>query len=160
VAEGSTMQILGTSNLHDWGTEVTEINGTAQFETQDDGTLEINSAQLTIPVLSIKSDKGKKMDKLTYEALETEKFETISFELTSADVATKDGATVATVSGNLTVHGVLQSITFDAVAGENNTWSGSVPLKMTDFGMDPPKALLGALKTGDDIQIEFNLIFK
>lgn len=159
VSDESTMRILGTSNLHDWTTEITELDGTANFETQDDGTFEILSAALTIPVMSIKSDKGKKMDKLTYNALKTEQYSTISFDLTSADVETIGGTKTATVTGNLTVSGSTQVVTFNAITQDAMTWTGTVPLVMTDFGIDPPKALLGALKTGDDIQVEFNLTF-
>jgi hypothetical protein len=36
---------------------------------------------------------------------------------------------------------------------------GIVPLKMTDFGVDPPTAMLGALKTGDDIKINYDFQF-
>ncbi len=160
VSDASTMRILGTSNLHDWATEVTELEGTAHFETQDDGTFEILSAELTIPVLSIHSEKGKKMDKLTYDALNTEQYSTISFSLTSADVETAGGTKTATLTGNLTVSGSAQIVTFEAISQDNVTWTGTVPIAMTDFGIDPPTALLGALKTGDDIQIEFNLVFE
>lgn len=160
VSDASTMRILGTSNLHDWATEVTEINGTAHFETQDDGTFEILSAELTIPVLSIKSEKGNKMDKLTYKALNTEQYSTISFDLTSANVETTGSTKTATLTGNLTVSGSTQVVTFDAISQDNMTWTGTVPMTMTDFGIDPPTALLGALKTGDEIQVEFNLVFK
>ena len=160
VSEESTLQIAGTSNMHDWVTDVTVIEGTAEFQTEADGKLNILSATLTMPATSIKSEKGKRMDKLTYEALKTDQYETISFELTSADVMTKDEMTTATVTGNLTVSGTTQTVTFDATSSTDNTWTGSVPLKMTDFGIDPPTALLGALKTGDEIQIDFNLVFK
>ena len=159
VSDASTMTILGTSNMHDWATEVTEIDGTAKFETQDDGTIEILTAQLSIPVLSIKSEKGKKMDKLTYQALETDTYDKITFDLTSADVTTEDDRLTASIIGNLSVHGSTQAVSFEAISTEDKTWSGTVPLKMTDFGIKPPTALLGALKTGDDIQIEFNLVF-
>jgi hypothetical protein len=30
---------------------------------------------------------------------------------------------------------------------------------MTDFGIDPPKALLGTIKTGDEIEVKFKSIF-
>ena len=31
---------------------------------------------------------------------------------------------------------------------------------MTDYKIDPPKALLGTIKTGDDVLIKFNTILK
>ena len=35
--------------------------------------------------------------------------------------------------------------------------SGAYPMKMTDFGIEPPTALLGTMTTGDDVTINFNL---
>jgi len=34
---------------------------------------------------------------------------------------------------------------------------GSVPIKMTDYGIKPPTALFGRLKTGDDVKVNFEL---
>ena len=33
-------------------------------------------------------------------------------------------------------------------------------MKMTDYGIEPPKALLGTIKTGDDIKIIFKTVFQ
>ena len=32
-----------------------------------------------------------------------------------------------------------------------------VPIKMTDFGIKPPTAIFGRLKTGDDVKVNFEL---
>jgi len=32
-----------------------------------------------------------------------------------------------------------------------------VPIKMTDYGIKPPTALFGRLKTGDDVKVNFEL---
>lgn len=37
---------------------------------------------------------------------------------------------------------------------------GSKTIKMTDFGVDPPKAMFGTITTGDAIDIKFHSIFK
>jgi len=31
---------------------------------------------------------------------------------------------------------------------------------MTEFGIEPPTAIFGTLKTGDEISIDFNVVFK
>ena len=36
---------------------------------------------------------------------------------------------------------------------------GAQQVKMTDYGVDPPTALFGVLKTGDAITISFNTTF-
>jgi hypothetical protein len=35
--------------------------------------------------------------------------------------------------------------------------SGSKKLKMTEFDMVPPTALMGTIKTGDEVTVTFNL---
>lgn len=35
--------------------------------------------------------------------------------------------------------------------------NGSKNLLMSDYGMDPPTAMAGALKTGDEVTINFNI---
>ena len=37
---------------------------------------------------------------------------------------------------------------------------GEVPLKMSDFGIDPPTAMMGTLKTGNEVVIKYNLEFE
>ena len=162
VAPGSQMKILGTSNLHDWETIATEVAGTAVIKSVDDGSLIIESAELVIPVASIKSDKGKKMDKLTYEALDAENFSEMTFSLKSATVHNENGAQVADISGLLTVKGVTKAVSFNATNPNNDgiTWVGSMDMKMTDFEVSPPTALLGTLKTRDEITVEYNIRFQ
>jgi hypothetical protein len=38
--------------------------------------------------------------------------------------------------------------------------NGSYKLKMTSYNVTPPSIMLGAIKTGDDITVNFNLLFK
>ena len=34
---------------------------------------------------------------------------------------------------------------------------GTVVLNMTAFGVDPPKAMLGLIRTGEEVQVDFDL---
>ena len=38
--------------------------------------------------------------------------------------------------------------------------SGSKKLKMTDYNIDPPTALMGTMTTGDEVEIEFRIVLK
>jgi hypothetical protein len=40
------------------------------------------------------------------------------------------------------------------------TFTGSKKLKMTDYKIKPPTALMGTLTTGDDIEIVFTITLK
>jgi polyisoprenoid-binding protein YceI len=65
--------------------------------------------------------------------------------------------------GNLTIAGNQKSISFPVTAtvtANGIVFKGTTSFKMTSFGVTPPKALLGTIKTGDEITIEFNASFK
>ena len=36
--------------------------------------------------------------------------------------------------------------------------TGSVSMKMSEFGIEPPTAMFGTLTTGDEVTIEFNFL--
>ena len=40
------------------------------------------------------------------------------------------------------------------------TFNGSKKLKMTDYGIKPPTALLGTMTTGDEVEIVFQVTLK
>lgn len=155
VADNSTMVIRGTSTLHDWESEVTQLQGEAKVTTQEQPPV-IQDFTLTIPVKSIKSGK-KAMDKNTFEALREEEHPNVQLRL--RDIR-PTGADQLRATGDLTVAGQTQPVTVQAsyTADANQiTVQGSHTMKMTDFGIDPPTALLGTIKTGDKITVDYTL---
>jgi polyisoprenoid-binding protein YceI len=102
------------------------------------------------------------MDNNTYKALKTTTNKNISFVLTSGTVTQSDPSSyLVKVIGNLTIAGKTQKIDLAATAKYNGadksfTINGSKKLKMTDYGVDPPTAMLGTIKTGNDITISFS----
>ena len=63
--------------------------------------------------------------------------------------------------GNLTISGVKKSVLLEfslSIVGSKITLIGEKKIKMADFKIDPPTALLGTITTGDDITIKFVLL--
>lgn len=155
----STLTIEGTSSLHDWE-EVAEIfKGSIRID--KDTELFIKELDVTIQAESLKSGK-RAMDKNTYKALKTDTYKTISYTLTSVKnlIDNGNGNYTAEVSGNLTIAGVKKGISMNlTLAFINNGLSikGEKKIKMTDYNIEPPKALLGTITTGDEITVNFNL---
>lgn len=154
-AAGSLVKIEGTSTLHNWTMEGNTIAG--QINAADGSA----SVVVTIPVTSIKSEHAK-MDKLMAEALKAKQFPEIRYELTQAVPEAAAATFTVKARGKLTIAGVTRDVTVD-VQGTRNadgryTLAGTTPLKMTEFGIKPPTAMLNTIKTGDDVKITFRWV--
>jgi polyisoprenoid-binding protein YceI len=149
--------VKGTSTLHDWHMETTVGQGECVL-TQTNGVMNIQKAEVKFKAEGLESGKNG-MDRNAYKALKTDDFPWIEFKL-SAFEAKPEGK--ALVTGNLTIAGLTKPITFDVETVQETgqiTVSGSSAFKLTDFDVDPPTVLLGTIKTGDDVTVEFKLRF-
>jgi polyisoprenoid-binding protein YceI len=155
------MSIDGTSSLHDWTSQVTQVYAEGKLDLSN-GTLGgINNLVVTVPVTSIESGKNV-MDKKTYNALESDDHPTITYELTKVlSLENTNGSYKLKTEGTLTIAGTTKTVqmTVKGTTVENGVirFEGSKSLKMTDFNVDPPTALLGTLKTGDEVTVNFAL---
>lgn len=153
----SSMTILGTTNVHNFKSKVEQING----ELTINSSKQAQSLVVVIPVQTIKSGE-KLMDTKTYETFNYKKFPTISFKMTEATSLVLKGADISvTVTGNLTMAGVTKRITFKST-GVNlkpgvYEFKGTIPVKMTDFDMKPPTAMLGVMKVADAITLKYDV---
>lgn len=160
--KSSTMSVKGSSSLHDWEMEVGRMNGSMQLKA---GEVEIASIQdISLSVLANSLDGGKSgMNKDAYEALKADRYKTIDFEFKKLDILNcTSGTCKGIIHGTLTVAGINRSIDVDFSAHISNnqvTLSGSKPLKMTDFNVEPPRAFLGLIRAYDDVIVEFELVF-
>ncbi|MBR9846910.1 MAG: YceI family protein [Algicola sp.] len=158
----SDLKVYGTSSLHDWHEDVEEQSGTISIDVTEN--LKIKSLNLEVVSESLKSGK-RGMDKNTYKALNTDEYKTISFQLTETKNITKlsDQKYKVEAYGNLTISGVTKRIQLNfELSMTNNQINliGEKSFKMTDFKIEPPKALFGTITTGDDITIKFNTVLK
>ncbi|MDX1672867.1 MAG: YceI family protein [Balneolaceae bacterium] len=172
ILESSTVIIEGTSTIHDWEADVEEINGnifmnpSALEAMEESDSPFIPSLNLSFPVKSIESGKGG-MNKRIYNALDDKKNPVISFILNSAekvetDTLKQEGAFLLDVTGDLTIKGETKTVNFNVVGTQMdaNTYkfTGSYHMNMTDYGVDPPSAMLGTIKAGEEIDIKFEIM--
>lgn len=156
----SKMTISGTTNVHDFESNVTQINGQLVI----DGTKKVESLSVKVPVKSIKS-KEKLMDTKTYEALEANNHPTISFQMTDASSLKINGQNIdVVVTGNLSLAGETRKISFRTTGKSTKPgvyeFKGSIPLKMTDFKVTPPKAMMGMMKVGNEITLKYHVVLE
>lgn len=152
----STFEVAGTSTVHDWVMRSTEGTGTANLTVKDSKIIGINSLTVSLLAESLKSYKAS-MDKVAYEALDTESHKNIEYVLKSAE---KIDETTWTLTGVYTIAGVSKEYkTQVKVTSSNGAFilQGSNQITFGDFEMAPPKAALGVVKAGKDLTVIFNI---
>ncbi len=154
----STFSVAGTSTLHDWEMKSGSGTGSANLTIANSKLTDIESLSVTLLAESVKSEK-KSMDKVAYETLKTDKNKNIKYALKSAE---KVNETTWELTGTYTIAGVSKVYKTTAkttVTKDGLNLQGSNKITFTDFGMKSPTALLGTIKTGQDLTIKFNLNF-
>lgn len=165
----SKLSVDGTSNLHAWSCKATSIEaslvvdpGYAKAETTA-LQQEIKRVDVKVPVGNLKCGHGK-MDDNMYKALKAQDEPQIHYILGSFEVvpgAGRDEFTLKTV-GTLTVAGVNNTVKMDVIAHRLADGSlraeGQLPILMTDYGIKPPTAIFGTLKTGNQVTVKFDLL--
>ncbi|MFH6963834.1 YceI family protein [Flavobacterium plurextorum] len=153
----STFEVAGTSTVHDWVMRSTEGTGIANLTVKESKLAGINSLTISLLAESLKSSKTS-MDRVAYEALDTEKNKNIEYVLKSAE---KINETTWILTGTYTIAGVSKEYqTQVKITSNNGTFilQGSNQITFSDFEMAPPKAALGVVKTGKDLTVIFNII--
>jgi polyisoprenoid-binding protein YceI len=103
------------------------------------------------------------MDKKIQDALKSDKHPEVRFTINNTrDVTVKDNKFAGTINGTLYIAGVSRTenipFTGQLISGNRIQIKGSKKVKMTDFKISPPTAMLGALKTGDEVTVSFTLV--
>lgn len=166
----SKVTLAGSSNVHDWACRTSAFNATIELDSSYESkplaamAKPIVTVVVSVPVKSLKCGKGK-MDENMYKALRADQFPDIKYVLETYDVTKElctDGRFVARTIGNLTVAGTTQKIEIPITAtrgmGGAMRGEGTVKMLITDFGIKPPVALLGTLRTKNEIQITFQVL--
>lgn len=159
VGPETELKILGTSTLHDWEMVSSEATGEGLLQIQNGKLQQVQSLRVAMPAESIKSGKNA-MDKNTYAALNTKKNKQIIFELVEM---ANSGADTWKVDGNFTIAGVTKPASFEVKGtqvGEDYRFVGEYPFKLTDYSIDPPTALLGTVKTGNEVSMQFKIMMQ
>jgi hypothetical protein len=166
-SKATSITVSGTSNIHDWNMTSPALVCSALMAYDNTGsasTLNVSKFEFSVAVKTLKSGKGK-MDDKTYTALKADKHSIITYKLISATASSykKDGFNIQS-TGTLTIAGVTKQIDMMVACQVKPDGTiicvGSKKLKMTDYDVQPPTALLGTITSGNDITISFILDLK
>ena len=157
--------INGTSNIHNWHEKVEKVSGKGVVKQGADKGISIQTLNIIVEVNSIKGSGGSGMDKKAYQAMKADKFPEITFAITDpiANIPYGVKAFSTTAKGQLTIAGktklIIMPIKITISEDKKILVSGTQQLKMTEYGVDPPTAIMGMLKTGDAVTITFETTF-
>jgi polyisoprenoid-binding protein YceI len=118
----------------------------------------------SLVVIDEMSEKDRReIERVTREELlEAARYSEIVFQ--SAGVAARqvaEGRYQATVSGNLSLHGVTREFEIDTVAlveGDELRAQGGFTLRLTDFNIRPISVAGGLLKLKDEVKLSFDIL--
>ena len=163
IVSRSSLEVTGTSTLHDWEMKSDKITGQSTFIMKDEALTDVKDLRITVPAKNLKSGKDA-MDNNAYKSLKTDKNPSITFQSTRVVGIEKAGNEyIANVEGKLSIAGVTKTVTMKATcavnAGSGVHCKGEYALKMTDFKVEPPTFMFGSIKTGDEIKVHFDVTF-
>jgi polyisoprenoid-binding protein YceI len=181
---GNSVRIDGTSSAHDWEMEGTIIGGYLEFgegvslDKSQAAPAGLQGDKLTakvhaiIPVSTVHSKADhlpEVMDGLMQKTMKASDFPRIEYtlkELTFKGPHTAGQPFTFDADGELTIAGATKKVSFpvtiEPLDGGKIKIVGTAAVKMTDFGVDPPKPNfgLGLMKCGDDVKILFDWTLK
>lgn len=159
VTSGSHFWIDGTATTGAWTCATEAVTG--------EGVLggEALSATVAVPVRAFDCGSGP-MNRDMRRALRAGDHPTITFELTDAETprsqARPDVWVRVRVRGTLRLAGTQRPVTLTAdgrqLADGRVEIRGRQPLRMSDFGVEPPSHALGLVRAHNDIVVRFNLL--
>jgi len=160
------IEVVGTSNIHDW--TLTSSYGTCTSTVGTDASGIITSMTnlgFTMTVTNLKSTHGSTMDNNAYKAMAADKYPTIKFNSTSVTVKSNGGGNYSiTAPGKLSISSGSKDVTLVATgkmnADKSISVNGSYALVTTDYNVKPISIMLGAIKTSANVTINYTLTMK
>ncbi|MEO9211027.1 MAG: YceI family protein [Ginsengibacter sp.] len=157
--------VNGTSNVHDWDMTTTAASVISVCVISNGELHSMKSLDFIMMVKNLKS-KHSIMDSRAYKTMNADKFDKITFKLTTASAVTSTvkGKYIIKAEGNLTISGFTKPVSMLVngvlMADGSLELTGSTKIKMSEFKIDPPSFMLGAMKVYDDLTISFDLKLK
>ena len=161
----SRLWIEGSSNVREWSCEATALDASVDLDVardEGDGISGLRRVQVSVPVNALTCGRGQ-MDRIMYKALRADADPSCRYIVGSFDVVStdSDGDYSLRTLGSLRVAGRRNAVQLDVDVEQLPDGTlraqGSLPILMTDYGITPPTALLGLVRTGNRIVVKFDL---
>jgi len=165
------VSIAGTANLYEFKASTTDVQLTRIAVARgvptgpallaaivNPGALE--ALEVIVPAGTLTSSQHG-LDQDMREALKVAQYPDIAFRLVSLEAKPAGEGDALSAIGMLTIAGVEREVRFDLRAAANAstvTVIADIPLLMTDYGITPPSAMLGLLKTDPQVTVSFEVV--
>jgi len=167
--DSAKVTIAGTSNIHEYTASTTKVRVTrvqlgsaivgADFWGNALKPGSVEAFEIAIPAGTLTSPK-EGLDKNMYKALKVQDYPDITFHLTRFELKDPTAGTAKAI-GVLRIAGVDREVAIDITTkrtGATLTVQGRLDLLMTDYGIKPPVAMLGMLKTDPKVTVTFETV--
>jgi len=162
VQESSEVLVHGTSTLHDWTMNCEQFSGSAMITMKDGHPAAMTDLVLEIVVKGMKSGKSA-MDSRTYKAMDESKHPKVVFRSTEVTIRPQGAGVTVIAEGKLTIAGVTKTVTLQAdgyKSGDRWVFKGKKEIHTPDYDVERVSAMMGTIKTGEDVVIDFDIVFQ
>jgi len=169
VRADSRLWLEGTSNVKDWTCRATSMEAliaidAASADSHDNVAVSksLRGVDVIVPVRMLKCG-DRHMEANMYTALKAPELPEMSYivaDFELAPVLTDDGMTIE-ATGKMSIAGVERPVRMtvktERLPDGTRRARGTVPIRMSDFGIVPPRHWFGILKTGDKVMVQFEI---
>lgn len=165
----SRLQVDGGSTVRSWTCETATFGGNIRlapalgaFQVAALGQA-VQSMDLRIPVAELDCGNGTMNDHM-WNALKSRDHGEIRFQMERYTVTAEGTSGTVQMQGSLTIAGTTRPHTMvlnvTEVAGGKLRVEGSTEFPMTEFGVQPPRLMLGTLRVHDPVTVSFDLVLE
>lgn len=169
VRADSKLWLEGSSNVRDWTCKATAMEALIAIDansvdSRDDAAVSksLRGVDVIVPVRMLKCG-DRHMEANMYSALKAPKPPEMSYIIADFEITPSlsgDGLSVQ-ATGKMSVAGVERPVNMtvktERLPDGTRRARGTVPIRMTDFGITPPRPWFGVLRTADEVRVQFEI---
>lgn len=169
VRADSRLWLEGTSNVKNWTCKATSMEAliaidAASADSRDNIAVSksLRGVDVIVPVRMLKCG-DRHMEANMYTALKAPELPAVSYIVADFELAptvTDDGLTIE-ATGKMSIAGmerpVSMTVKTERLPDGTRRARGTVPIRMSDFGIVPPRPWFGMLRTGDKVMVQFEI---
>jgi len=168
VRPDSRLWLEGSSNLRDWRCDATTLDASidlddeASYDASESAVTRLRHVQVRVPASALTCGRSQ-MDNIMYKALRVDDEPECRQIIGRFDVVPgpDDPDHALVMQGTLRIAGRERPVRVPVIVQEQRDGSlraqGTLSILMTDYGITPPTALFGVLRTDNRIVVKFDL---